>query len=158
MQSLLLSLWNAITHTQLLGTPTESSSSSIWPGVTRLPYWQADVFPTWPKLSLKHALLPSSMSTAGLNLLQQLLTYDPAKRITAKQALQHQYCTSETATTAVQSFAVGTTEKSTVNSKGKCCTCVVLIILVVAAVDGVAASAMYITMLVNTVYTAVLKS
>jgi serine/threonine protein kinase len=107
-------------HTQLLGTPTESSSGNIWPGVTRLPYWQADVFPTWPKLSLKHALSPSSLSTAGLNLLQQLLTYEPAKRITAKQALQHQYTyTSETETTAAQSFDVGTTEQDTVASTGK---------------------------------------
>jgi serine/threonine protein kinase len=106
--------------TQLLGTPTES----IWPGVTRLPYWQADVFPTWPKLSLKRVLLSSlsaSLSPDSLNLLQQLLTYDSAKRITAKQALQHQYFTStgETRTIEVANSVVDLEETVTaVSSKG----------------------------------------
>jgi serine/threonine protein kinase len=105
-------------HTQLLGTPTES----IWPGVTRLPNWmKADVFPTWPEQSLGHQLALSGLSTAGLNLLQQLLTYDPAERITAKQALLHQYLTgtSEIRTIQVTRYVVDTTRHDTAASKGK---------------------------------------
>eukprot|EP00953_Heterococcus_sp_UTEX-ZZ885_P018827 10514-Heterococcus_DN1.PRE.2 len=101
---------------QLLSTPTES----IWPGVTRLPYWtKADVFPTWPEQSLGHQLALSGLSTAGLNLLQQLLTYDPAKRITAKQALQHQYFTGtgEVRTLQVARYVVDTTRHDNAASK-----------------------------------------
>lgn len=34
------------------------------------------------------------MTTAGIDLLMSLLTYDPERRITAEEALQHPYFTS----------------------------------------------------------------
>jgi serine/threonine protein kinase len=97
----------------LLGTPSES----IWPGVTRLPHWreQADMFCTWQEQSIDHQLSISDLSTDGLNLLQQLLTYDPAKRITAKQALMRQYftVTGEVRTTEVVRYVVDTARHDT---------------------------------------------
>jgi serine/threonine protein kinase len=81
------------------------------------------VFPTWPEQSLGHQLALSGLSTAGLNLLQQLLTYDPAKRITAKQALLHQYFTGtgEVRTVQVARYVVDTTRHDNAASKGKHC-------------------------------------
>jgi serine/threonine protein kinase len=113
-------LTNHHDNIQLLGTPKEG----IWPGVTCLPYWQTDVFPTWPKLSLKHLLSPTSsasLSPDSLSLLQQLLTYDPAKRITAKQAQRQQYFTGtgEIRTIEVASTVVDTADTQTAARKGK---------------------------------------
>jgi serine/threonine protein kinase len=78
------SLYVYIYAQQLLGTPTEE----VWPGVTSLPDWN-EVFPTWPKLSLRHT--SPGLCDDGLDLLEKLLTYDPAYRISAKRALEHPY-------------------------------------------------------------------
>jgi len=68
-----------------LGTPTEQS----WPGVTSLP----DFKPQFPKWNTKEidSILPLKLSAGGHDLLSSLLTYNPGERISAKQALQHQY-------------------------------------------------------------------
>lgn len=63
---------------RLRGTPNEE----IWPGVTTLKDWKP-TFPQWPRLDLK-ATLPS-LDDDGLNLLSQMIEYDPAKRISAKR-------------------------------------------------------------------------
>ncbi|KAG5175626.1 cyclin-dependent kinase [Tribonema minus] len=68
----------------LLGTPSEAT----WPGVTKLPDWNA-IFPTWPRLSLRHAA--PGLSDAGLDLLNKCLVYDPAARVSARRALKHPY-------------------------------------------------------------------
>lgn len=80
-----------------LGTPDES----MWPGVTRLPDYK-DTFPRWaPKPASKWCRardeaggevdLLSGLDEAGLDLLAGMLAYDPARRISAKQALNHPF-------------------------------------------------------------------
>lgn len=68
---------------QLLGTPNEN----VWPGVTRLQYWHE--FPQWRPASLAEEV--PNMDPVALNLLSQMLEYDPDKRISAKRAMYHSY-------------------------------------------------------------------
>ncbi|PVU86675.1 hypothetical protein BB559_006429 [Furculomyces boomerangus] len=69
---------------RILGTPTEEN----WPSVTTLPDYKPS-FPKWQPQNLKD-LLPK-LCEDGIDLLQKMLIYDPAHRITAKQALLHPY-------------------------------------------------------------------
>lgn len=72
---------------QKLGTATEA----IWPGVSELP----DYKPTFPKWShkgwanIRDTLV--QVGPAGIDLLEQLMRYDPRTRISARAALQHPY-------------------------------------------------------------------
>lgn len=68
-----------------LGTPDET----IWPGVCKLPDFKAQ-FPRWEPQNLA-SFLPSTLSHHGKDLFKKLLIYDPAKRITAREALAHPY-------------------------------------------------------------------
>ncbi|KIL00759.1 hypothetical protein PAXRUDRAFT_7974 [Paxillus rubicundulus Ve08.2h10] len=69
-----------------LGTPTEED----WPGHTKLPdYVPVGQFPRTP---LRDLFTAASGDT--LNLLSKTLTYEPRKRISAKEALHHPYFTS----------------------------------------------------------------
>lgn len=67
-----------------LTTPTEET----WPGVTSLPDYKP-TFPNW-KTNQLHASV-KQLDNTGLDLLQKMLTYDPALRISAKRALTHTY-------------------------------------------------------------------
>lgn len=67
-----------------LGTPTEDS----WPGVTKLPEFKPN-FPCW-KAQPWEKVLPEADALA-VDLLTKMLAYQPVKRISAKQALQHPY-------------------------------------------------------------------
>ncbi|KAI8388241.1 Pkinase-domain-containing protein [Radiomyces spectabilis] len=70
---------------KLLGTPNED----IWPGLMELPHAKNISFNQY-----RHSTLRSRfpyLTSAGLDLLSQLLAYDPDKRITAEQALKHPY-------------------------------------------------------------------
>jgi serine/threonine protein kinase len=65
-----------------LGTPNES----IWPGVSNLPDFKTS-FPQWQPQELNRFMTDPQ----GLDLLKQLLTYDPSRRVSAKKALNHPY-------------------------------------------------------------------
>ncbi|KAL3460980.1 kinase-like domain-containing protein [Aspergillus heterothallicus] len=69
---------------RLLGTPDET----IWPGVTSFPDFKP-TFPRWRREE-SHNLVPG-LEEDGLDLLEALLEYDPARRISAKQACMHPY-------------------------------------------------------------------
>jgi len=69
---------------RVLRTPTEE----LWPGVTQLPDFKP-IFPNWSTMGLKNSM--KKIEPAGFDLLEQMLIYDPAKRISAKKALLHPY-------------------------------------------------------------------
>ena len=69
---------------RVLGTPTEA----LWPGVTSFPDYKPS-FPKWTRRD-DDVLVPG-LNDAGLELLEHLLVYDPASRISAKQAVAHAF-------------------------------------------------------------------
>lgn len=69
---------------RVMGTPNET----IWPKVSYLKDYKSD-FPKWEAQSLTK-LLPS-LSSDGIDLLKQLLTYTPVHRISAKNAMYHPF-------------------------------------------------------------------
>ncbi|CAL9206370.1 unnamed protein product [Musa hybrid cultivar] len=77
---------------RMLGTPSEK----IWPGFSKLPGAKVN-FVKQPYNKLREKFPPISfsghptLSEAGIDLLNKLLTYDPEKRITAEAALNHQW-------------------------------------------------------------------
>ncbi|KAJ3553208.1 hypothetical protein NM688_g3741 [Phlebia brevispora] len=75
---------------RIIGTPTLER----WPDVTNLPWYELikpkDVIPNHFR-----ELFQKWLSPAGLDLAEQLLAYDPAKRATAAQALEAPYFTQE---------------------------------------------------------------
>lgn len=68
---------------RLLGTPNEQ----MWPGVSTLKNWHE--YPQWKPLSLSSAV--PTLEAAGIDLISQMLQYEPAKRISAKKAMEHPY-------------------------------------------------------------------
>ncbi|CAH2036680.1 unnamed protein product [Thlaspi arvense] len=68
---------------RLLGTPNEQ----VWPGVSTLKDWHE--YPQWKPMSLSTAV--PNLEEAGLDLLSKMLEYEPAKRISAKKAMEHPY-------------------------------------------------------------------
>jgi serine/threonine protein kinase len=68
----------------VLGTPNES----VWPGVTRMPDWKRSVASHRGK---SPSDICPGLCADGQDLLMRMLTYDPAKRISGKDALQHSY-------------------------------------------------------------------
>ncbi|KAJ5836272.1 hypothetical protein N7447_002298 [Penicillium robsamsonii] len=68
---------------RLLGTPDEEN----WPGVTAYPDYKA-TFPKWKRI---RTILVPGLESAGCELLDALLQYDPATRLSAKQACLHHY-------------------------------------------------------------------
>jgi serine/threonine protein kinase len=69
---------------RVLGTPNEDS----FPGVTQLPAF-SDTFPKWEPKDLADII--KTPDPAAIDLLRQMLCYDPARRISAKAALGHPY-------------------------------------------------------------------
>ncbi|OAA70512.1 Cell division control protein 2 (Cyclin-dependent protein kinase) [Cordyceps fumosorosea ARSEF 2679] len=67
-----------------LGTPTEE----VWPGVTSYPDFKSS-FPKWKRDYA--AALCHNLNDHGLDLLEAMLVYDPAGRISAKAAVNHPY-------------------------------------------------------------------
>lgn len=73
---------------RLLGTPTEE----VWPGVTSYPDFKS-TFPKWNRDYSQ--TLCANLDDEGLALLERCLEYDPAGRISAKQACNHPYFENE---------------------------------------------------------------
>uniref|UniRef100_A0ACD5Z4J5 Uncharacterized protein n=1 Tax=Avena sativa TaxID=4498 RepID=A0ACD5Z4J5_AVESA len=77
---------------KMLGTPNED----IWPGYTKLPGAKAK-FPKQPYNKLREKFPAVSftggltLSEAGFDLLNRMLTYDPEMRISAEAALKHEW-------------------------------------------------------------------
>eukprot|EP00940_MAST-03C_sp_MAST-3C-sp2_P000277 g277.t1 len=69
-----------------LGTPTEK----IYPAIVELPEYKS-TFKKYPPPSGGLKSLCPSLDGHGLNLLGHMLQYDPAKRITCKDALEHPF-------------------------------------------------------------------
>ncbi|GAB9475023.1 cyclin-dependent kinase 5 [Globisporangium polare] len=70
---------------RLLGTP----SVDIYPAIVDLPDYRRD-FPVYPMPESLSHLVPT-LEQDGVDLLEQMLQYDPAKRITAADAMKHPY-------------------------------------------------------------------
>lgn len=73
-----------ITIFGIMGTPSER----VWPGVSRLPHYNAE-FPSWVPTSLEKYI--PTLDPEGIALLKAMLRYDPQRRITALQAMQHPF-------------------------------------------------------------------
>ena len=67
---------------RVLGTPNEE----VWPGVTSLPDYK-DSFPQWSPTDLGAAV--RGLDEHGLDLLQQMMMYDPAVRISGQFTTCH---------------------------------------------------------------------
>lgn len=70
---------------RVLGTPDEHT----WPNVHTLPDYKPS-FPKWSPVDLRTQV--KGLDDDGIDLLAQMLIYDPARRLSAKQALNHEYC------------------------------------------------------------------
>ncbi|KDN48432.1 Pkinase-domain-containing protein [Tilletiaria anomala UBC 951] len=69
---------------RILGTPTDET----WPGLKALPDYKSS-FPNWRGKPLSEEV--KNLDPSGIDLLKNMLVYDPAGRISAKRALQHPY-------------------------------------------------------------------
>lgn len=67
---------------QVTGTPNEE----IWPNVLKLPEYKF-TFPQWQSKSFKD-LLPG-IDADAIDLIEKMLTLDPEKRISIREALEH---------------------------------------------------------------------
>ena len=75
----------------IVGSPDESR----WPNLVHLPEYPEFARQPRKSSSLAHWYQVRSRSTAGYNLLTRFFEYDPAKRITAAQAMEHDYFVAE---------------------------------------------------------------
>jgi len=69
---------------RILGTPNEE----VWPSVSSLPDYKP-TFPQWSRQDV--ARFVSTLDEVAIDMLKRTLTYDSAKRISAKRALAHPY-------------------------------------------------------------------
>lgn len=75
---------------KLLGSPTSLS----WPAYSTLPLAKSITLPSPQPHQFRQRF--HDMTTAGIDLLVSLLTYDPEQRISAEEAVQHPYFRSNT--------------------------------------------------------------
>lgn len=72
---------------QKLGTPTVEQ----WPGLAELPDFKP-TFPKWAPRGWDNIRdTQAQVGADGIDLLENLMVYDPSKRISARRALQHRY-------------------------------------------------------------------
>ncbi|KAF4527021.1 hypothetical protein B566_EDAN001569 [Ephemera danica] len=69
-----------------MGTPSEK----IWPGYSKLPAVQKMTFAEFPVSHLR-AKFATMLTEQGFDLMSKFLTFDPAQRVTAEDALKHDY-------------------------------------------------------------------
>ncbi len=69
---------------RVLGTPTEA----VWPGVSKLPDYKPS-FPQWKASGIDH--LQRNMDPLLKDLILKCLEYEPSKRLSAKDAMNHPY-------------------------------------------------------------------
>jgi serine/threonine protein kinase len=72
---------------RLLGTPTIQD----YPGIVDLPDYSREQFPPYPPPRGGLGSLVPTLDPTGVDLLSQMLQYDPARRVTAQAALQHPF-------------------------------------------------------------------
>lgn len=70
---------------EVMGLPTDET----WPGVTSLPDWK-NTFPKFRGRGIR-SIVSGHLNEEGIQLLEAMLTMDPVKRISAKDALEHSY-------------------------------------------------------------------
>ena len=73
---------------RILGSPSEK----VWPGVNELPDFSKITFPDTKPIDLE-SIVPDATPEA-VDLFKQFVKYDSAKRMSAKNALQHEYFSS----------------------------------------------------------------
>lgn len=71
---------------RLLGTPTIPQ----YPGIVELPEYSVDL-PRYPSPKKGMASLVPTLDPNGVDLLTSMLQYDPARRVTAREALDHPF-------------------------------------------------------------------
>jgi serine/threonine protein kinase len=71
---------------RLLGTPTLQD----YPGIVDLPEYTPDLPPYPPPRGGLASLVPT-LDATGVDLLNKMMQYDPARRITAQEALEHPF-------------------------------------------------------------------
>uniref|UniRef100_A0A915HPH6 Uncharacterized protein n=1 Tax=Romanomermis culicivorax TaxID=13658 RepID=A0A915HPH6_ROMCU len=69
---------------RILGTPCEEN----WKGVSQLPDYKPS-FPQWKDNKLRQSV--KNLDENGFDLLQKMLIYDPAYRISSKAIINHPY-------------------------------------------------------------------
>lgn len=74
----------------LLGTPTRSE----WPNIVEMPWFEL-MQPTDRRKRVFETTFKDVFSPAAMDLVQQMFRYDPAKRPTAEEVLNHSYLTEE---------------------------------------------------------------
>ena len=70
-----------------MGKPNEET----WPGITQNSKFSAVQWPNHDPYNLRDLIQEDQIDDQGMDLLKKMLEYEPSRRITAKQALQHPY-------------------------------------------------------------------
>ncbi|XP_064540217.1 cyclin-dependent kinase 1-like [Drosophila montana] len=70
----------------MLGTPTEAN----WPGVSALPDFKS-TFPNWTNNKINQLMTSLGCNNSAVDLLAGIMVYEPARRLSAEQILEHAY-------------------------------------------------------------------